>query len=106
MTDPQLAAGRVAAARYLRIVADKPDDWNQRGDQMAIFHINDLPPVPPPTEQTDADRVMPGEGDFSLKAFDFVRGHCFADIFNTVAPSNEFSGFSTSSVECCRHKVA
>ena len=23
-------------ARYLRIVADKPDDWGQRGDQMAI----------------------------------------------------------------------
>ncbi len=33
-----------------------------RGDQIAIFHINDLPATPPPTEQTDADRVMVGEG--------------------------------------------
>ena len=26
-------------ARYLRIVADKPDDWGQRGDQMAISEV-------------------------------------------------------------------
>jgi F5/8 type C domain len=26
-------------ARYLRIVADKPDDWGQRGDQMAISGV-------------------------------------------------------------------
>lgn len=32
------------------------------GDKMAIFHINDLPANPPPTEQTDSDRVMLGEG--------------------------------------------
>lgn len=32
------------------------------GRRMAIFHINDLPPVPPPTEQTDGDRVMLGAG--------------------------------------------
>lgn len=33
-----------------------------RGDRLAIFHINDLPATPPPTEQTDGDRVMLGEG--------------------------------------------
>lgn len=32
------------------------------GDRMAIFHINDLPASPPPTEQSDADRVMVGDG--------------------------------------------
>jgi sugar phosphate isomerase/epimerase len=32
------------------------------GDRMAIFHVNDLPASPPPTEQTDADRVMVGDG--------------------------------------------
>ncbi len=32
------------------------------GDRMAIFHINDLPATPPPTQQTDSDRVMLGEG--------------------------------------------
>jgi sugar phosphate isomerase/epimerase len=32
------------------------------GSRMAIFHINDLPASPPPTEQTDHDRVMVGEG--------------------------------------------
>jgi 2-keto-myo-inositol isomerase len=32
------------------------------GDQLAIFHINDLPAVPDPRTQTDADRVMVGEG--------------------------------------------
>jgi sugar phosphate isomerase/epimerase len=32
------------------------------GERMAIFHMNDLPAVPPPTEQTDHDRVMVGEG--------------------------------------------
>ncbi len=33
------------------------------GDRLAIFHINDLPPVPEPRTQTDADRVMAvGEG--------------------------------------------
>ncbi|HWE39149.1 MAG TPA: sugar phosphate isomerase/epimerase [Isosphaeraceae bacterium] len=39
------------------------DDLLQiRGDRLAIFHINDLPDRPPPTEQTDADRVLPGDG--------------------------------------------
>jgi hypothetical protein len=33
-------------ARYLRIVADKPDDWGQRGDQMAISEIGAYAPVP------------------------------------------------------------
>lgn len=32
------------------------------GDKMAIFHINDLPPAPVPTMQTDHDRVMVGDG--------------------------------------------
>ncbi len=32
------------------------------GDRMAIFHINDLPNHPTFIEQTDADRVMLGEG--------------------------------------------
>jgi sugar phosphate isomerase/epimerase len=33
-----------------------------RGDQLACFHINDLPAVPDPRTQTDADRVMVGDG--------------------------------------------
>jgi 2-keto-myo-inositol isomerase len=33
-----------------------------RADRLAIFHINDLPASPPATEQTDADRVMVGDG--------------------------------------------
>ena len=32
------------------------------GARMAVFHINDLPEDPPPTTQTDYDRVMLGEG--------------------------------------------
>ncbi len=32
------------------------------GDQMSIFHINDLPANPPPRVQSDSDRVMLGEG--------------------------------------------
>lgn len=32
------------------------------GEQIAIFHVNDLPAAPPPGEQTDSDRVMVGEG--------------------------------------------
>jgi sugar phosphate isomerase/epimerase len=32
------------------------------GSRMAIFHINDLPSSPPPTQQTDHDRVMVREG--------------------------------------------
>jgi sugar phosphate isomerase/epimerase len=32
------------------------------GDRMACFHINDLPASPDPLVQTDADRVMVGEG--------------------------------------------
>jgi 2-keto-myo-inositol isomerase len=33
-----------------------------KGDQLANFHINDLPASPDPLVQTDADRVMVGEG--------------------------------------------
>jgi 2-keto-myo-inositol isomerase len=32
------------------------------GDRIACFHINDLPAKPDPLTQTDADRVMVGEG--------------------------------------------
>jgi sugar phosphate isomerase/epimerase len=32
------------------------------GDALACFHINDLPASPAPSSQTDADRVMIGEG--------------------------------------------
>ena len=32
------------------------------GRQLACFHINDLPAAPDPLTQTDADRVMLGEG--------------------------------------------
>jgi sugar phosphate isomerase/epimerase len=34
--------------------------------EMSIFHINDLPDNPPPTQQTDADRVMLGDGIANL----------------------------------------
>jgi sugar phosphate isomerase/epimerase len=32
------------------------------GDRLAVFHINDVPADPPPTRQTDHDRVMLGDG--------------------------------------------
>jgi sugar phosphate isomerase/epimerase len=32
------------------------------GDRLACFHVNDLPAQPDPLTQTDADRVMVGEG--------------------------------------------
>ncbi len=32
------------------------------GKQMSIFHINDVPAHPDPLTQTDADRVLPGDG--------------------------------------------
>lgn len=32
-------------ARYLRVVADKPDDWGERGDQMAISEIGAYAPT-------------------------------------------------------------
>lgn len=37
-----------------------------RGDDLAIFHINDLPASPPIPVQTDADRVMLGDGTVDL----------------------------------------
>ena len=36
------------------------------GKQMSIFHINDVPPMPAPLTQTDADRVLPGDGMVDL----------------------------------------
>ncbi|MDR3635023.1 MAG: sugar phosphate isomerase/epimerase, partial [Isosphaeraceae bacterium] len=32
------------------------------GDRLACFHVNDVPATPDPLTQTDADRVMVGEG--------------------------------------------
>jgi 2-keto-myo-inositol isomerase len=37
-----------------------------KGDRLACFHINDLPATPDPLTQTDADRVMVGEGIANL----------------------------------------
>lgn len=36
------------------------------GSRYAIMHWNDLPASPPPAEQADADRVLPGEGVVDL----------------------------------------
>lgn len=33
-----------------------------QGGRLAHFHINDVPASPPPLEQTDSDRVLPGDG--------------------------------------------
>ena len=38
-------------------------------DTIAVCHFNDAPASPPRFEQTDADRVYPGEGILPLKAF-------------------------------------
>ena len=58
------------------------------GDRVAIFHINDLPADPPPRRQTDADRVMLGEGIADLprvlahlRAIDY-RGPLSLELFN------------------------
>jgi 2-keto-myo-inositol isomerase len=37
-------------------------------EELGIFHINDLPAVPAFSEQTDYDRVMPGDGVVDLQA--------------------------------------
>lgn len=37
-------------------------------DHISCFHWNDAPAKPPRTEQTDADRVYPGDGIMDLKA--------------------------------------
>ena len=37
------------------------------GKQMSIFHINDVPAQPDPLTQTDADRVLPGDGIVDLR---------------------------------------
>ena len=37
-------------------------------DKIAVFHFNDAPASPPRAEQTDADRVYPGDGILDLKA--------------------------------------
>ncbi|MFC1437176.1 discoidin domain-containing protein [Streptacidiphilus sp. N1-10] len=43
-TIPVVFTGAVSA-RYLRIVADAPTDWNQRGDQMAIAEVGAFAPT-------------------------------------------------------------
>jgi sugar phosphate isomerase/epimerase len=37
------------------------------GEHLANFHMNDSPASPPTLQQTDADRVLPGEGVVDLK---------------------------------------
>jgi sugar phosphate isomerase/epimerase len=37
------------------------------GEHLANFHMNDSPAAPPVLQQTDADRVLPGEGVVDLK---------------------------------------
>lgn len=37
-------------------------------EKIAVFHFNDAPASPPRAEQTDADRVYPGDGILNLKA--------------------------------------
>ncbi|MXV78479.1 sugar phosphate isomerase/epimerase [Candidatus Poribacteria bacterium] len=37
------------------------------GDKIAVFHFNDAPAEPAREEQTDADRVYPGDGILDLK---------------------------------------
>ena len=37
------------------------------GDKIAVFHFNDAPAEPARAEQTDADRVYPGDGILDLK---------------------------------------
>lgn len=37
------------------------------GDKIAVCHFNDVPASPPRQQQTDADRVYPGDGVFDLK---------------------------------------
>jgi sugar phosphate isomerase/epimerase len=37
-------------------------------DHISVFHWNDAPSKPPRTEQTDADRVYPGDGIVDLKS--------------------------------------
>ncbi|MBY0398232.1 MAG: sugar phosphate isomerase/epimerase [Thermoleophilia bacterium] len=58
------------------------------GDRIACFHVNDLPAVPDPLTQTDADRVMVGDGiaDLprvfaNLKAIGY-RGPVSLELFN------------------------
>jgi 2-keto-myo-inositol isomerase len=58
------------------------------GDRIACFHINDLPASPDPLVQTDADRVMVGEGiaDLprvikNLRAINY-RGPISLELFN------------------------
>lgn len=37
--------------------------------QVAVSHFNDAPAIPPPSEQHDSDRVLPGEGVIDLQRY-------------------------------------
>jgi 2-keto-myo-inositol isomerase len=59
-----------------------------KGEQLACFHINDVPASPDPLTQTDADRVLPGDGiaDLprviaNLRAIDY-HGPLSLELFN------------------------
>jgi 2-keto-myo-inositol isomerase len=59
-----------------------------RGDQLACFHINDVPASPDPLTQSDGDRVLPGDGiaDLprviaNLREIDY-RGPLSLELFN------------------------
>ena len=49
------------------------------GERVAIWHWNDLPAQPPAREQSDADRVMPGDGVAPLEQIEkLARGAGYA----------------------------
>jgi sugar phosphate isomerase/epimerase len=58
------------------------------GDAIHVFHMNDYPASPPRTEQTDADRVYPGDGVAPLKQIfqdlhaSGFRGYLSLELFN------------------------
>lgn len=64
-SDPE--ASIVADVFHLVRGGGSVDDLLQiHGSQLSIFHVNDIPGSPPPQEQTDADRVMLGDGTADL----------------------------------------
>lgn len=71
------------------------------GDRLAIFHLNDLPASPPFSQQTDADRVLPGDGVADLprviahlRTIDY-RGPISLELFNPAL-------WAQDPVEVCR----
>ena len=58
-------------------------------DKIAVFHFNDAPASPPRAEQTDADRVYPGDGILDLKEMIAIlkeAGLSGCDLLRTVQP--------------------